>query len=477
MNGRCYLWISDNMDKYKFNDQSIGIKEAVGNLQITEESINSQEIIKKMNEYYIQLTNSFYNNIVGYQNGLADKNITSAELDCYFISTSEGMVPIGYYRSIRPAESVSVIQKYLDECKENIKGERNKLVAEWQSKVDDVSGKYDKIKNSKSPAMLRAAIGSVIAAAIVIMTVSAFGKMGVISFLSHTDDPYIIDKTAASLPVLSGADKNTITAFIICMLIVLGAAAIFGFFAVKEIKLLKDRKTTDVVLKNILNYVTELEHGISDNINNSAEPLYAAARQGYNAAVVLNNNKSAIDSIKKNIKIASDFVNKTERERKGMNNAVLTAGIIVSMLLPVLTYTEIIPTWVESVKAHSRQTSDTNNSDKSNSSSAVNDSSSSKNTGKYEISFDTSSDYIYPSDREYITKEQLDGLTQEEVALLRNEIYARHGYEFRLQQYKDYFNKKSWYRPSPYFDESMFNSIEKANKDLIVKYETEKGWR
>lgn len=93
------------------------------------------------------------------------------------------------------------------------------------------------------------------------------------------------------------------------------------------------------------------------------------------------------------------------------------------------------------------------------------------------MSFDTGSDYIYPSDREYITKEQLVGLTREEIALLRNEIYARHGYEFQLQQYKDYFNKKSWYRPSSYFDESMLNSIEKANKDLIVEYEIEKGWR
>ena len=480
MNSKCYLWIFDNLDKYEFKDIAIGIKESVRSLLITEESINSPEIITKMEGFYIQLTNSFYNNIIGYSNGLADKSITSAELDCYFISTSEGMVPIGYYRSIRPAESVSIVQRYLDECKENIKGERNRLIAEWQSKIDGISGKYDSIKDSKSPDILKAVFGSVIAAAAFLTVVSALGKMRVISFLLHSDDPQIIEKTAASLPVLSGADKTAITVFAICLLIALGAAAILGFFTVKEILLLKEKKTTDSVLKNILNYVTELEHGISSDINSCAEPLYIAARQGNTAAVVLNNNKSIIDNIKKNIEIAHKFVNKTEQERKGINNAVLTAGIIVSLLLPSLTYSGIIPALIESTSVQSRQASNTNNSNNSNVSksvSAVNGNSNSNNTGKYEMSFDTGSDYIYPSDREYITKEQLDGLTREEIALLRNEIYARHGYEFQLQQYKDYFNKKSWYRPSSYFDESMLNSIEKANKDLIVEYEIEKGWR
>lgn len=481
MNSKCYLWIFNNLNKYEFKNESIGIKESIGRLLITEESINSPEIISKMEGYYTQLINSFYNNVVGYQNGLADKNITSADLDCYFISTSEGMVPIGYYRNSRPAEAVSMIQRYLDECKENIKSEKNKLIVGWQSKVDDVSKKYGKIKDSRSPNLLKAVCGSVITVAILVMVVSAFGKMGVISFLSNIDDPYMIDKTAATLPILSGADKNTIITFIICMLIALSVAITLGFFVVKEIKLLNDKKTTDSVLKNILNYVTGLEHGIADNMNSCVEPLYIAARQGNTAGAVLNKNKSVIDNIRKNIETASNFANKTEQERTGINNVILIVGVIVALLLP-LTYTEIIPNWVESMEIQRQQTSSMNNTGSTNNSNSSsididNYDSESKDLDEYEISFDENRDYIYPSDREYITREQLDGLTKDEIALLRNEIYARHGYEFQLQQYKDYFNKKSWYRPSSYFDESMFNSIEKANKDLIVEYEIEKGWR
>lgn len=86
-------------------------------------------------------------------------------------------------------------------------------------------------------------------------------------------------------------------------------------------------------------------------------------------------------------------------------------------------------------------------------------------------------DYLFPSDTEYITRWDLNGKTQEEVAFIRNEIYARHGYIFKNEVYQEYFGSKSWYRPNPYFSESDFNSIEKANKEFLVEYEESRGWR
>ena len=68
-------------------------------------------------------------------------------------------------------------------------------------------------------------------------------------------------------------------------------------------------------------------------------------------------------------------------------------------------------------------------------------------------------------------------MSQNEIALIRNEIYAKHGYIFRTEPYKSYFNAKEWYTPDPYFDVSEFNAIETANKDLIIEYESKMGWR
>lgn len=98
-------------------------------------------------------------------------------------------------------------------------------------------------------------------------------------------------------------------------------------------------------------------------------------------------------------------------------------------------------------------------------------------TNVYEFDFHESSEYIFPSDREYLTKKQLEGLTKDDVALIRNEIYARHGYIFNSEAYKQYFSSKSWYVPKEGFNENMLNPIEKANKDLIVAHEIEMGWR
>lgn len=85
--------------------------------------------------------------------------------------------------------------------------------------------------------------------------------------------------------------------------------------------------------------------------------------------------------------------------------------------------------------------------------------------------------YLFPSDTVYITESDLYGKTKDEVALIRNEIYARHGYIFKNESYKAYFSAKAWYIPNENFNENMLTPIEKMNKDFIVAYEKRKGWR
>ncbi len=90
-------------------------------------------------------------------------------------------------------------------------------------------------------------------------------------------------------------------------------------------------------------------------------------------------------------------------------------------------------------------------------------------------------DYILVgSDVRYISKSELRGFTTEQCRLARNEIYARHGRVFDDEYLKEYFALKEWYVPSiapDDFDESLLNSYEIANRDLIVEYEKECGYR
>ena len=46
-----------------------------------------------------------------------------------------------------------------------------------------------------------------------------------------------------------------------------------------------------------------------------------------------------------------------------------------------------------------------------------------------------------------LTEDILDFLTQRQLKILRNEIYARHGYIFKTPDMKSYFAAESWYQP------------------------------
>ena len=93
--------------------------------------------------------------------------------------------------------------------------------------------------------------------------------------------------------------------------------------------------------------------------------------------------------------------------------------------------------------------------------------------------YDTAADddYLFPSDTQYITEAYLSTLTRDEVALIRNEIYARHGYVFKTDKYRQYFSGKSCYTPNTNYDGTSLSAIEAANRDTIVAYEAKMGWK
>lgn len=98
-------------------------------------------------------------------------------------------------------------------------------------------------------------------------------------------------------------------------------------------------------------------------------------------------------------------------------------------------------------------------------------------------SIDECDDYIFPeSDSVYLTKDQLEGFSKDQMAYARNEIYARHGRRFRDQKFQNYFDSKPWYVPQydpDQFDaiqDTIFNEYEKANARLILEVEKEHGY-
>jgi hypothetical protein len=87
----------------------------------------------------------------------------------------------------------------------------------------------------------------------------------------------------------------------------------------------------------------------------------------------------------------------------------------------------------------------------------------------------TTSKGLYPEgSTRYLNHSDLVGKSSWQLRIMRNEIYARHGFIFQSQDLRDYFGKQSWY--SGYTTDAgevyrSFSAIEKANVDLIKSYE------
>lgn len=101
--------------------------------------------------------------------------------------------------------------------------------------------------------------------------------------------------------------------------------------------------------------------------------------------------------------------------------------------------------------------------------------------GKYELGiyYETDSNSLvvgkYPlTSIEIISPAKLETMTLEQLQIMRNEIFARHGYIFVQGGPMDlYFRKKPWYRPKLENVNHLLNYIEKYNIKNIIKIENE----
>mgnify|MGYP001236481794 CR=1 FL=1 len=83
----------------------------------------------------------------------------------------------------------------------------------------------------------------------------------------------------------------------------------------------------------------------------------------------------------------------------------------------------------------------------------------------------TPGDYPEGSIR-YLTYNDVAGLSKWQLSIMRNEIYARHGYIFTANMdIKRHFETKSWYYPSYYNVDGMLSKVEKANINFIKSFE------
>jgi hypothetical protein len=79
---------------------------------------------------------------------------------------------------------------------------------------------------------------------------------------------------------------------------------------------------------------------------------------------------------------------------------------------------------------------------------------------------------IYPqASSELLGEADVENMLEEELEVMRNEIYARHGYSFKDKEMRARFDSTSWYIPMGVDIREQLTDIEVHNIDLIYRYE------
>ena len=64
----------------------------------------------------------------------------------------------------------------------------------------------------------------------------------------------------------------------------------------------------------------------------------------------------------------------------------------------------------------------------------------------------------------------LSNFSSEELAIIRNTLYAKNGYKFKKKEYQEYFGEKSWYNPTT-SSQNILTKQEEKLANIIKRYE------
>lgn len=79
--------------------------------------------------------------------------------------------------------------------------------------------------------------------------------------------------------------------------------------------------------------------------------------------------------------------------------------------------------------------------------------------------------FKYNASTQELTIAEVSNLKKGDLFILRNAIYARHGYSFKNPQLRAYFDAQTWYIPASTDVKDLLTETEKQNISLLLRYE------
>ena len=332
-----YIWLYNNLDRYQYNTkQSKELYNRIKSIQVNADGDIDDKSFAELEKCYEEFIKLFNDNPFAFKTGFREYAIETKEVDCYFLKTGEGLVPVELYRDERTVESVLLINQKIERQKKRTLDIKSKTIADIQKNSDLIQEGYKNLKNQKKAYYIRGLIG-VFAIVMVIYYL--------VQFLTITDIANIIK----SIPEGWSNTAKSISAGMAHMP-VFKSSSIFGwfvfliihiYFAVvivknikniyNEFKLAYNKTVTSSFAKKSANVIKKINSYMDDQFGKDEQLLYEFARQGKNSMLEKNNIAKIIKSNKKRALYAQDYI-KTTKLRGIAKNSTLVMWLIVVLI-------------------------------------------------------------------------------------------------------------------------------------------------
>ena len=99
------------------------------------------------------------------------------------------------------------------------------------------------------------------------------------------------------------------------------------------------------------------------------------------------------------------------------------------------------------------------------------------NEGETEVSelvfYRSASDNVFKinASKQKLTEKDLKNLRKLDLQIIRNTVFARHGYSFKKETYRNFFENADWYVPVSNNVDADLTPLEKENVALLARFE------
>ncbi len=334
-----YIWLHKNLDKYQYiTDDAKKLYEEYKGITVSEDMQLTDSVMAKLEDCYKRFVEMFNNNPYNYKNGLTESKIETKEFDCYFVKGTSGLVPVGYYKVNRSVECVLLLNEKIDKQQKKTLDVKTRLFDTFENETKNIDSDFLKFKTAKKAVYIRAIIATIACIMSIWYSINFLNITNIVEIIKSIGDSQAFIDTVtsgmANMPVWADSGINGWFIFLIIHIFLIIIACRSFKSVKKEYTLTHNKGITKKLYKRTKETVSRVNSQFEQNVVSDTQKLQELARQGANEIIEKDNVARSIGRIRKNIKIAKEYLKLSATELRGIkSNYTIIFFAIIAMCL------------------------------------------------------------------------------------------------------------------------------------------------